>query len=248
MANQFRFRSSHLAILVIVVLIVLGGALLYFRSNRSSAPYSPSVIPTSALESSPMPSNSQTTLPGTITSNQIGYVGCSNTQLSVEGYHAVSGNKDLFWPIYNSFSESIERWAQNNSDAWQRFGQAERTSGTPTVVWVQICEQADRHIATYEDVKNTLSNLKQLLPHAVVYLSPINSFSSLSLCPKIGTDGADGREHEINFTDQAVREGLALRGPDLGPLGPGDTKGGCHPNAQGMQKIGTQLVNFFDHL
>ncbi len=51
------------------------------------------------------------------------------------------------------------------------------------------------------------------------------------------------------WRDQAVADGRARRGPNMGPLDINTTNGGhCHANAAGMALLGTQLRNFFDPL
>ncbi|GEM_PF-925570 len=203
--------------------------------------------------------------------HSIGFIGCSNTQVSVQGYNSIAGNLHLFWndPQYNTYSQTVNRWAitdGQNGSSWPIFDAALQRNGTPDIVWVELCEDAARPAPldgpiSYSLVRNELSILKQKLPNAVIYISPINTFNPPSLCPKINDtsdpqgDGPDGRGHEVAFANQAVQDGLALAGPGAGTVPPlnmvqGDSNsGGCHPNtAQGQQHIGQQMTNFFDNL
>ena len=62
----------------------------------------------------------------------------------------------------------------------------------------------------------------------------------------MGTLG-QGETNTLQWRDQAVADGLALRGPDMGILDVNTTNGGyCHPNTAGETLLGQELFNFFD--
>ncbi len=178
--------------------------------------------------------------------HSIGYIGCSNSEQSVTGYHTIAGNANLLWPAYATGGGIISEWATPTSSFWKEYDQMVTTEGQPTKVWVQLCEKASTQLNTYSDVQAMLSNLKQHSPNATVYISAINQYNPPTLCRLMGTNGR-GYPDTVQFAATAVAQGLAYAGPKLGPL---DSTlvvpDGCHMNTAGETLIGQQMVNFFD--
>ena len=114
-----------------------------------------------------------------VTQNTIGYLGCRNTWLSVAGYHNVTGNLNLFWPVYDTSGQSVEELSSSQSAQWTSFQKRIDTYGQPLAVWVQLCASPDKQI-TYEQVQKLLKNLRKLTPSSIFYISPINSYESAS--------------------------------------------------------------------
>ena len=177
----------------------------------------------------------------------VGYVGCSNTEDTVGGYYLVS-DENLFWRPYDTAGGTLDRWANPNNgfvtNFWANFDQELQRYGQPLKVWIQICEDAQRKL-TFEDVQKTINLLRERVPRAKYYISPLNSFSPTDICQITGPNGV---QDATNLADEAVSSGLALQGPILGPLRGSQTlpPGMCHPNTAGQTLLGSQLASFFD--
>jgi hypothetical protein len=182
--------------------------------------------------------------------NQIGYIGCSNTMMSVQGYHGVGGNK--FWPQYNTSSGAIQFWAQTSQNQfWGGYVTNIFNYSQPLIVWAQLCENVNSYAPTdYAHVTQMLTNLRRLSPGATVYVSAINSYNPVGMCVDMGPTN-QGYTDSVAWRDQAVADGLASLGPDMGPLTlspPLVVSDKCHPSTTGMQFLGNQLKTFFDGL
>lgn len=179
----------------------------------------------------------------------VGFIGCSNTWMSVAGYHMVSGNLGRFWPKYSTGSGTVQAWADPTSNFWTLYKQMVATYGQPQKVWVQLCESFNLGGATdYAHVKAMLANLRAASPNAQPYVSAINQYNpAAGLCSAMGPTGA-GETDTQAWAAQAVADGLAKAGPAMGPLTAALLQSdGCHPtNPQGATFLGGQLARFFD--
>jgi hypothetical protein len=189
--------------------------------------------------------------------HSIGYVGCSNTLDSVIGYQFTPG-AESFWPIYDINGYSIELWARTDwlhtwfageRETWQAFTRQVELYGRPKYVWVQLCENYSKEPDTYAQVRSLLTVLRTHMPQVDVFVSAINAYQpKTDLCKAMGPQG-QGETDTIRWRDQAVADGLAKKGPDMGPLTASLTiADGCHPNKEGMLMLGRQLHDFFDTL
>jgi len=187
----------------------------------------------------------------------VGYVGCSNTLDSVIGYQFTPGAQS-FWPIYDINGDSIDKWARpdwlrawfgGERPAWLTFTQQVATYGRPKYVWVQLCENYAEEPNVYDQVRNILTKLRTHMPQVEIFISAINTYQpNPGLCRLMGPQG-QGVTDTIKWRDQAVADGLAKKGPDMGPLtAPLTIADGCHPNKEGMLLLGRQLHAFFDDL
>lgn len=185
---------------------------------------------------------------GTV-SRTIGYIGCSNTWMSVSGYQSVTGTKHRFWKAYDTGGKTVGSWANASDPIWSSYDTQVATYGQPSKVWIQLCENVLNANNTYDQVKMMIANLKVHSPLATYYVSGINSYNPTTLCSYMGTD-YHGYTDTITWRNQAVADGLSLMGPDMGPLTASLVQAdGCHPNAAGrVNPLGQQLVNFFDPL
>lgn len=174
-------------------------------------------------------------------SASVGYVGCSNSSEAVEGYRTLVG-EGVFWPSYPGGGGDINRWALNTDSIWQGFEEAVALHGPLESVWFQVCEH-ENDPATIETLRSAIENIRTRVPSAVLYLSPLNSYDPATMCERLGPDGISDL---VTMVDQAIAEGLASQGPQLGPLTVATTRGDrCHPNRDGMALLGSQLEAFF---
>ena len=149
------------------------------------------------------------------------------------------GGTRMHW--YQTGGGAIERWKDPQSEYWQLFD--EQIAGkTISGAWFQICDHPQDG-TTYADVIDVLDLLESRLePGIVVFASGLEIFDPPDLCSICGPDvPVVTRE----WADQLAADGRAQRGPDLGPLTEDLTSDGCHPDMEGMQVTGQQLLDFF---
>ena len=141
--------------------------------------------------------------------NSIGFIGCSNSSMAVEGYELVS-SKHLFWndPNFKNGGATLNWWAADDNRYWQSFDGEIAKFGKPSVVWVNVC--AAETPITYAMVEQAVANVRKRAPNATIYISALNAYDPSNLCHNSSPTTPPLR-------DQAVATGLALRGPDLGP-------------------------------
>lgn len=182
------------------------------------------------------------------TAPTIGFIGCSNTWMSVAGYHMVAGNKNRLWPQYATGGGSVDKWASASSNYWTLYRQQVAKFGQPQKVWVQLCENYQASPASYAMVQQMLANLKAISPNATPYISAINIYNPFAgLCALMGPAG-QGETDTVNWAAQAVAAGLGVAGPAMGPLDVSLLQPDhCHPtNPTGAVFLGGQLVGAFD--
>jgi len=184
----------------------------------------------------------------------IGYIGCSNTLRSVQGYQNVTApDQQLFWNAYqnseptghyNLFDGLIQKWDNPTSEYWKNYTNEVALYGQPKIVWVELCEGVDDP-ASFANVTTMLSILRSYSPNVVIYISPLNTYDPVGYCPITGPNGV---QDATALEQEAVSAGLALQGPIMGPLNNSTTLSDhCHPNAAGKQILGQQLYQFFNN-
>ena len=260
--SGLKFKIIGLAVLALIVSVVFFGSdldldALTAKVKKASPKITPKTSKTTKSIKKPVIITATPTAPpeslpkktpavsAKYTENSVGYVGCSNSQMSVQGYR-LNNAKNRIWPDYDTGGKGMDEWANPNDSAWNGFDQKVKTYGQPVAVWVQICQ------VSFNDslgvIKKAIDNLKQHAPSTTVYISAINSYSPPDVCPTIGPfqSGLAG------MAQSAVQSGLGLAGPNLGPLTQSqvasDYFGTCHPNDSGKVFLGKQLGDFFDNL
>lgn len=185
-------------------------------------------------------------------SQVIGVVGCSNTRQHAGGYGTVSV-EDKMWPesaIQRYGGGSLTSWLNNKNDKFFKiFDAAYATHGADTI-YVQLCIRAEEASSTgmtatqQAQVTDLLARIRERDANFVIYLSPLNFFSE----EDCGATGDFGQPNSVELADWAAEQGLALRGPDTGPLNHDQLAGDlCHLNEEGRAVVGQQLVDFFDN-
>lgn len=216
---------------------------------------------TTAATSTTTPATEATTTPpvsgGPITPadgavGPIGVVGCSNSEMSVYGYLKVSNEDKLVTGDLGGGAESI--WG-NPSDReyskyWGAYDGARPGSGY-NGVWIQVCLRTPDHLGAFDaDEQNWTSHIVEQIhardPGIPIWISGVNSYAGGAECSSIGPDGPAIAAQTADWAAQNLT-GVS-RGPDLGPLLPGDIGGrdDCHPNEAGQVLLGAQLADFFD--
>jgi hypothetical protein len=165
--------------------------------------------------------------------HSIGYIGCSESALAVEGYGNMSDG-GLFWPNYQTGRGVIYDWSNSSSNYWSLFDQELATYGQPQEVWIQVCVSAATvSVTSYQTLLDTLEILRSKVPSATFYISPIQLFDPPYMCSITQTTGVP---YAFSLVSQGISNGLAKAGPDLGPLAY-QLMGGniCDPKGPGGQ-------------
>lgn len=188
--------------------------------------------------------------------NSLGYIGCSETWMSVEGYHSLS-TKNLFWPPISKYSGgAIDAccWLTETSQYWAAYDAAVVQYGQPNTIWHELCGVTGTYPdQTWANMQAFWEILSRHSPGVPVYFSLINAFNPPTLCGKLPPDVMVQQQDMVNRSIAASRTSAVsyvtiLPGPVMGPLDITTmiAPGNCHPNAAGELLLGAQLVDFFD--
>ncbi len=178
----------------------------------------------------------------------IGYIGCSNTRETVEGYHRVGGGD--MWDYDKRYdSGAVKDWAldaEPEKRYWNVFDELLEENPKTKFIWWELCIRDDERETNYEQAQIILNEIRQRIPDAVIYVSALADYTE-GVCEITGTFGIEKakelvRELENNNAD-------VFPGPVLGPMAPIDTaKDGCHLSSpDGKRKLGNQMKKFFDN-
>jgi hypothetical protein len=175
-----------------------------------------------------------------------GAVGCSQTRDVVDGYHLVGGTRA--WPVaaVRSYSGgALFEWANLANRRWTSFQSALDEYGADAV-WLEICIKGRSDpapTAADRDAAETIvREIARRAPTAVVYASAMNDYDGV-VCQLTGPAGpAVSRA----LADHLVAQGVARRGPVVGPLDASTVRADqCHANEAGKILQGEQLLDFF---
>jgi hypothetical protein len=205
------------------------------RSRRSRVPLLLLTALAASLAVFPPPANA--TVPG----STVGYLGCSPTWQTVEGYHADGGTR--LWPTLMGYGAGeIPKWYADigpSTKYWRIFKQA--LAAQPTdVFWFQACLLTDQVGRTnVRDAEAIVAHIRELVPGATVYMSAMTGMDPPDSC---GKASAATVAHTQQIVDTAVADGVALRGPVMPALPSSMTSDPCHPDAAGEAFLGHTLL------
>src|SRR3989344_2695172 len=176
----------------------------------------------------------------------IGFIGCSNTRETVEGYHHVGGKK--MWDYERRYgSGTLIDWSQNPDDSkyWDVFDGLLKKYPETKAIWWQLCIMDEDRATSYEHASIILNEIRKRIPDAAIYVSALADYSE-GVCSITGTWGLKkGKElaQELDSKNADV-----FPGPVLGPMSAKETaKDGCHLSSpDGKRKLGNQMRLFFD--
>lgn len=185
-------------------------------------------------------------------SRTIGFIGCSNTAQSIYGYRWAGGQK--MWFIHrdniNDFdSGTVYQWINNDDprrDFWEIFERYYKKHPNTDTIWWQLCIPQDQVGVTAEEAEKVIQKLRNRIPNVKVYVSPLSEFPD-HVCEITGVEGVERSKVLARELDE--RNDDVFMGPIVGPLTLKEIwpqEDLCHPNEEGMGKIGMQLKEFFD--
>ncbi|MEK6844602.1 MAG: hypothetical protein AABX83_04225 [Nanoarchaeota archaeon] len=177
----------------------------------------------------------------------IGYIGCSNTRETVEGYHYLGGEK--MWSYDKRYdSGSVREWALNEKNGnkyWKVFDDLLKENPKTKIIWFQLCIPDSERDTSYENAEIIIDEIRKRIQDVVIYVSPLADYTD-GICYITGTWGLE-KAKELTQELDAKNEDIFL-GPVLGPMTSIDTaKDGCHLSSpDGKRKLGMQMTEFFD--
>lgn len=223
-------KKSVILILIIVALIFV--FVIFFRKNLAER--------ISDWNNSPE-SEVQQTVEATI-----GYIGCSNTRETVEGYHRVGGEK--MWSYDKRYdSGAVLDWAreaETGNKYWDVFDELLIENPNTKIIWWQLCIRHDEEETSYEHADLILKEIRVRIPGAKIYVSSLADYTD-GICEITGTSGLEKAKELVRELDN---NGDVFPGPILGPMTSIDTANdGCHLSSpDGKRKLGMQMKEFFD--
>src|SRR3989344_5511573 len=182
-------------------------------------------------------------------SKTIGFIGCSNTRETVEGYYHVGGNK--MWDYERRYgSGTILDWSRNldkDSKYWNVFDKLLEKYPETKIIWWELCIMNEDRTTNYENAKVVLNEIRSRIPGVIIYVSALADYTD-GVCEITGTFGLEkGKElvQELDINNEDV-----FLGPVLGPMSKKETaKDGCHLSSpDGKRKLGIQLRDFFNNI
>ena len=177
----------------------------------------------------------------------IGYIGCSNTRETVEGYAHVGGKK--MWDSQRRYgSGTILDWSQNleeGSKYWDVFDELLEKYPNTNTIWFELCIMDEDRTTSYEHAAIILNEIRKRIPAVTIYVSPLSDYTD-GVCEITGTFGLEKGKELAKELDEKNED--VFVGPLLGPMTPQDTaKDGCHLSSpDGKRKLGNQMRLFFD--
>ncbi len=176
----------------------------------------------------------------------VGYIGCSNTRQTVEGYQLLGGTK--MWPYEKRYdSGTVVDWARNaekGNKYWDVFDELLDRHPNTRAVWWQLCIRNENKETSLQHAEQILAAIRKRIPGVKVYVSTLADYTD-GVCGLTGTFGlrkAKELARELDSRNEDV-----LPGPVLGPMTPADTdKDACHLSVPGgLKKLGKQMREFF---
>ena len=174
----------------------------------------------------------------------VGYVGCSMSQNSVEGYEAGGGTN--MWTFRLPYGGgTIGRWndaISGRGDYWGGFDKALDLDPNTSVIWWNLCTVKGSPQDSFENAVKILDQIENRIPGVEVYVSAQPPYADGHICALAGDGGPELMEQ---LAQQLIDAGLVGRGPNMGPLTKAETRDGCHANEAGQEVLGQQLLDFF---
>jgi hypothetical protein len=182
------------------------------------------------------------------TSGPVGFIGCSLTLGTVQGYEDLGG-KGL-WSMDNDFSAypggSSAAWhsalaRDGKRGRWAAFRRLLAANPRTETIWWMLCAGRDADEPDYEDLQEVLAAIKREAPKAAVYVTPPPERSG-SDC---ALESPESTRTLTALADRLIAGGGAKAGPVLSGLDPEQTGDGCHPDSEGQRVWGEDVLRFF---
>jgi len=191
-------------------------------------------------------SSATTTAPVPAASPTVGYIGCSNTWKTVEGYHKFANGGNIWEADQNYGGGDVVTWASETSNSnpyWAEFAKLYAAHPQPKTLWIQLCVRSySTYDQAYSAAITVINEAKRRVPGVPIYISGLNDFTPLDICQN---SGPSGTTYSRQIADVLSSSGTVLKGPVLSALTRQQTSDGCHPNDEGETLLGAELKAFF---
>lgn len=209
-----------------------------------------------ATTTSPPATTSSTTggstTEGVSVGGKIGVVGCSNTAMAVSGYTRQS-SLDLLTEG-GLTGGSLAVWGNEGPGRYDRYWglyDDRRPADGYSGAWFQMCIRDTEHQGAFDAaeqmwIQHVVGEIRERDGDIPIWISGVNFYADGVVCPTIGPDGDDIAAEAADWA--AANIAGVSRAPDIGPIEAGDLAPGeqCHISAAAEDKVGLQLVAFFD--
>ena len=188
--------------------------------------------------------------------SSIGFIGCSNTRQTLQGYQFVDGQQ--LWEvkernIHEYDGGAVVNWAKTSEkkyeELWKVFDNYLQQNPNTKSIWWQLCIRKEEAGMTYDDASYVLAALRQRIPGVTIYVSALPDFPE-HICEITGTEGIQQAKELVEELDNKNED--VITGPIIGPLFPSDIdkedESRCHPHVESAMKTGRQLKEFFESL
>ncbi len=185
----------------------------------------------------------------------IGFIGCSNTRQTVQGYQWAGGQQ--LWmvdedAVHEYDGGAVLNWANSDEkgydEFWEIFDAYIAHNPATGKVWWQLCMRREEAAMTYEQVVPVLERIREKIPGVTVYVSALPDFPEHE-CGITGVEGIERAKALVQELDLKNEDVVA--GPIIGPLFladiDDDDESKCHPHVEGAIQTGRQLQAFFDN-
>ena len=185
--------------------------------------------------------------------SSIGFIGCSNTRQTVQGYNFAGGKK--LWPVdENKIHEydggAVLDWVRDiekEDRFWRIFDEYLEENPNTKAVWWQLCIRKEEADMTYNQAFSVVQAIRERIQEVRIYVSALPEFPEHE-CQITGKEGIERANSLVKELDENNEDIVA--GPVIGPLFLEDIDEGdeskCHPHVEGATKTGEQLKEFFD--
>jgi hypothetical protein len=184
--------------------------------------------------------------PAVRAANEDGYIGCSMTANTIDGYLAVGGTR--FWPTlgYKIGGGILNRWSSATSTWWVEYDQQTSKFGSPATLVFMVCAGKAGAGVSNTIMSTALAVAQAKAPGVPIVVLGQPEYVDGHLCRILGNTLAQ-QETALARVRNAVAHALSLgaqSGPTMPDLDPTTTRDGCHANDAGKALLGQALLDW----
>jgi hypothetical protein len=184
--------------------------------------------------------------PAVRAANEDGYIGCSMTANTIDGYRALGATR--FWPTpgYRIGGGILGRWSTDSSTWWAEYDQQISSFGPAATLVFMVCAGKAGAGVSNSIMSAALAVAEAKAEGAAIVVVGQPEYADGHLCRVLGNTLAQ-QETALAKVRSAVAHALSLgaeSGPTLPDLGPTTTTDGCHANDAGKALLGQALLDW----
>jgi hypothetical protein len=184
--------------------------------------------------------------PAVRAANEDGYIGCSMTANTIDGYRALGATR--FWPTlgYRIGGGVLKRWSAGSSTYWAEYDQQISTFGPAASLVFMVCAGKAGAGVSNPIMSSALAVAEAKAEGTAIVILGQPEYVDGHLCKILGNTLAE-QETALAKVRSAVAHALSLGaqpGPTMPELGPTTTRDGCHANDAGKALLGQALLDW----